>query len=216
MSNFKGKREQKQAPGKPGQQDCTTRDSNMDIYSRAVATKTTLCDDFDTHYRELAPRMYGVAYRMVNNQQDALDIVQEAFIKAFDNRHKFRGTSSVSTWMYRITVNLSYDFLRRRQRMRLEEVETDTYTESAETERNGRNVIMKDVLDLIKEEIDKLPPRQKSVFILKTYEEMKYSEIAGILNSRVGTVKSTYFQAVQKLKKNVRIKEVIRDELQTG
>jgi RNA polymerase sigma-70 factor (ECF subfamily) len=74
-------------------------------------------------------------------------------------------------------------------------------------------IIREDVIKQVREEIEKLPPKQKAVFILKTYDGLNYQEIARITNSRIGTVKATYFQTIQKLKKNLYIKEVIKNEL---
>ncbi|MCM8830391.1 MAG: RNA polymerase sigma factor, partial [Candidatus Omnitrophica bacterium] len=68
---------------------------------------------------------------------------------------------------------------------------------------NEKNIIDSDMVDSIKREIDNLTPKQKMVFILKCYEELTYEEIARITKSRVGTVKATYFQVVQKIKKNL-------------
>ena len=80
---------------------------------------------FDACYRMYAQKMYGLAFKMVHNRQDALDIVQESFIRAYENWHKFRGDSAVSTWLFKITLNQSYDYLRKRQREKTVEMDRD-------------------------------------------------------------------------------------------
>ncbi|MDD3726702.1 MAG: RNA polymerase sigma factor [Candidatus Ratteibacteria bacterium] len=156
---------------------------------------------FDEYYRDYAGKLYGVAFRMVNNRQDAMDIVQESFIRAYQNWEKFRNESSVSTWLYRITLNLSYDFLKRRSKNGPLPIEKDF--EDRRLYISEKDVINADMSDEIKKEIDNLTPKQKTVFILKCYEELTYEEIARITKSRIGTVKATYFQVVQKIKKNL-------------
>ncbi|HOK56294.1 MAG TPA: RNA polymerase sigma factor [bacterium] len=69
------------------------------------------------------------------------------------------------------------------------------------------------MIEEIKKEIDNLTERQKTVFILKTYEELTYEEIANILKSRVGTIKATYFQSLQKIRENLKKKGVIKNEM---
>ncbi|MCX7916738.1 MAG: sigma-70 family RNA polymerase sigma factor, partial [bacterium] len=74
--------------------------------------------EFEQYYLMYANKIYSVAYRMVNNHEDAVDIVQEVFIRAFKNLNNFKGLSKFSTYLYRITVNLSYDFLRKKAKIK--------------------------------------------------------------------------------------------------
>lgn len=157
--------------------------------------------EFDEYYRMFAQKLYGVAFKMVNNQQDALDIVQESFIKAYQNWEKFRGDSAVSTWLYRIVLNRSYDFLKKRSRANILPIEKDF--EDSKAIPDDRMVMQSDRMEEIRKEIENLTPRQKSIFILKSYDGLTYEEIARIMNRRVGTIKATYFQAIQKIKRNL-------------
>jgi len=179
--------------------------------------------DFDEYYREFAKKLYALAFRMVNNQHDAMDIVQESFVKAYKNWDKFRGDAAVSTWLYKITLNLSYDFLNRRGRVSILPVTKDFEDRRI---RGGEKEIMKsDMIDIIKKEVDSLTPKQKSIFIMKSYDELTYKEIAKIMNSRIGTIKASYFQIVQKIKKSVVTKTLpyppltkgrLREDLEKG
>ncbi|MCX8081799.1 MAG: RNA polymerase sigma factor [bacterium] len=156
---------------------------------------------FEEFYKEYAGKLYSVAFRMVSNKQDAMDIVQESFIRAYQNWEKFRNEAAVSTWLYRITLNLSYDFLNKRSQKGLLPIEKDFEDERLHI--GEKNLINSDRIDSIKKEIDNLTPKQKAVFILKCYEELTYEEIARLTKSRIGTVKATYFQVIQKIKKNL-------------
>jgi RNA polymerase sigma-70 factor, ECF subfamily len=169
-------------------------------------------DGFDRYYREFSNRLYKVAFRMVNNQQDALDIVQDSFYKAYKNRDKFHGNSAISTWLYRIVVNQSFDFLRKRLHNR--KVEIDKVVLKSKNRSAEKELMNKDMVGILKKEIDVLPPRQKTIFILKTYEEFTYKEIAVITRSRIGTVKATYHQTVQKLKRISKEKGILKNGLQ--
>ncbi len=167
--------------------------------------------EFNACYRTYAPRIYGLAYRMVNNHQDALDIVQESFMKAYKNWEKFRGDAAISTWLFRITLNHSYDYLRKRQKEKTFEIKRDI--EDAKKYFGESKIIKEDVLKIVSLAIEQLTPKQKAIFVLKTYDGLKYQEIARITHSRIGTVKATYFQVVQKLRKNLFLKEVMKNEL---
>jgi len=156
---------------------------------------------FEGFYRDYAGKLYGVAFRMVNDRQDAMDIVQESFIRAYKNWEKFRNESAVSTWLYRITLNLSYEFLKKRSKDGTLPIEKDF--EDRRLNVGEKDIINADIADSIKKEIDNLTSKQKTVFILKCYEELTYEEIARITKSRVGTVKATYFQVLQKIRKNL-------------
>lgn len=165
-------------------------------------------EDFDSFYREYAGRLFATAYRMVRNQQDALDIVQESFLRAYNARDRFEGRSRVSTWMYRIVANLSYDMLRRRAREKRAE-EPERFDPPGETYDGERAVRKSEMLAHVEEAIATLTPRQKLIFVLKTYQELSYPEIAEITRSRVGTIKATYAQSVEKLRRELRRKGVM-------
>lgn len=177
-----------------------------------VISKEGKNTDFDECYRRCTPNLYRVAFRLVQNHADALDVVQESFYRAYKNWSRFRGQARVSTWLYRIAVNLSYDLLRRRTKVKKMELfenygfKSDVYDGEKAVARDG-------ILAKVQEEIAGLTPKQKKVFILKTYEELPYLEIARITRSRVGTVKATYFQAVQKLRKKLKAKGVVGNDL---
>jgi RNA polymerase sigma-70 factor (ECF subfamily) len=143
-------------------------------------------------------RIYSVVLRIVRNNEEAKDLAQEAFVKAYRNRQSFRGESSFYTWVYRIAVNLSLNHVNRNRDRRAESIEdvnsevfSATPDDSLEQAELGR---------AIAEAIEQLPARQRTVFILRHYEERAHAEIAQMLSITEGAVKANYHQAVTKMK----------------
>jgi RNA polymerase sigma-70 factor (ECF subfamily) len=146
-------------------------------------------------------KIYLTAYRFVQNHEDADDLSQEAFIKAYQFRHKFRGDSSFYTWVYRIVVNLSINFVRREHRSRgisIEEVKSSITEPRSTPEKDYRN---RRIRERLYEGISHLPPKQRLVFMLRQFDGLSHSEIAEMLNKSEGAVKANYFHAVHKLQR---------------
>ena len=181
--------------------------------NRTVKKKVEKKEKFDKFYREYREKLYSVAFRMTNSHEAAIDIVQESFTKAFQKWDSFRGEAKFYTWIYRIVINLSYDYIRRRKKIKTGEIEENVVRIKEKLE-SDKMVILKDIKKEIQKEIENLTPRQKSIFILKTYEELPYKEIARIVKSKEGTVKATYFQTVEKLRRNLKNKGVLKNVMQ--
>jgi RNA polymerase sigma factor (sigma-70 family) len=149
-------------------------------------------------------KVYWVARRFINDHDGADDITQEVFCKAYESLKEFRGDSSLYTWLYRITVNIALNNLRRqkvREFFRLDDVLEPEDTSSVAPD---EAVEKQEERELIDEAIKKLPEKQKSVFVLRYYEELPYEEIAKILKTSVGGLKANYFHAVRKIQEYVR------------
>jgi len=152
--------------------------------------------------------VYYLAYDLTGNHQDAEDLSQEVFIKMYNSISKFRGEAKLSTWLRKITVNLYLDMKRSKlyksQKMQdsLEEKEFEFNT--MQTEANAENKTDINILSAkIKSSLYKLSPKEKSIFIMRHYQEMKISEISDSMNIAVGTVKSLLFRSVQKLQQSL-------------
>ena len=162
--------------------------------------------NFELIYIKYSRMMYNVAFRLVRNKDDALEIVQEAFLRAMKNFNGFRHESGVQTWLYRIVVNLCYDQFRQRQKLVFMPEETMAAHEGiranyrnsrSEFETDGRNVKrLKDIT----EAMENLTERQKTIFTMRIYQDLPYEKIAKILRIKVGTAKATFFQTVEKLR----------------
>lgn len=151
-------------------------------------------------------KIYRLAYHLTGNAQDAEDLSQEAFVKAYRGFRTFRGDAQVSSWLYRITVNTWIDMGRQKNRPVVEN--RDPYEEGE----HARNEPMHDPEEYtqvtflqacIDRALDTLSPRERSVFVLRHYEQYKLKEIGQTLSVSVGTVKSLLFRAVQKLREQL-------------
>jgi RNA polymerase sigma-70 factor (ECF subfamily) len=152
---------------------------------------------FDRLVERYQRDVYRVCYRYVNNHQDANDMAQDVFLKAYRAIGRFRGDSSFSTWLYRIAVNTCLNF-RAARRLPQDELSDDLADggQSAaerlhQAERSAR----------VRHAVARLPEKQRATLILKIYQDLTHEEVARILGSTVGTVKANLFHALANLKK---------------
>jgi RNA polymerase sigma-70 factor (ECF subfamily) len=141
--------------------------------------------------------VYRLCYRYVNNHEDANDLAQEVFLKAWRAIPRFRGESSFSTWLYRIAVNACLNFraLRRPSTQELPEGLSDPKPGAA------ARVESEDEARRVRAAVARLPEKQRATLILKIYHELTHEEVAGILGSTVGTVKANLFHALGNLRR---------------
>lgn len=153
---------------------------------------------FNLLVRQFQQRLYWHIRKMVLDHDDADDILQNVFIKAYNGLDKFRGESKILTWLYRIATNESITFLNSKKKRFFvpivdvehqlsQNLETDSYF-------NGDKIQMK-----LQQAILTLPEKQRLVFNLKYFEEMKYEEMSEILGTSVGALKASYHHAVKKI-----------------
>ncbi len=137
--------------------------------------------------------IYRLAYRLLGTHEDADDLAQEAFLRAYRSLARFRGESSFRTWMTRILINLAINARRsRRPTAPLDEAVTATSSAAEGTEATLRSQV--------RHAVGQLPRRQRQILMLKVYGEMKFSEVASAAGISIGTAKATFFQAVQALR----------------
>lgn len=150
--------------------------------------------------------VYNLALRMVGDRDDAADMTQEAFIKAYNSLRSFRGDSKFSVWLYRITTNVCLDFLRsksRRQQVSLtvdddedEDVQLDIPDLDADPE---RQLMKKLGMQSVEEGLRSLPDKQRQILVMRELGGMSYDEIGKALSLEEGTVKSRIFRARKRL-----------------
>lgn len=154
--------------------------------------------EFSAIVKENSERLYWHIRRMVYDHEDANDILQNTFLKAWNSMDDFQNKSKVSTWLYRIAVNESLDFIRKRKHdlegMSVDELKSlgnqlraDAYFDGDETQIR------------LQQAIATLPPVQKMVFNMRYFEDMKYSEISKVLDTSEGALKASYHIAVEKI-----------------
>lgn len=147
--------------------------------------------------------VFSASLRYLKSYDDADDASQEVFIKALKNIHKFRGESSLKTWLYRITMNVSSNILRKKKLInffRSDNDENDEYLNIADktftpVEQYENWEFEQNFLKTL----GKLPEKQRETFVLRYFEELPYEEISKLLGTSVGGLKANYFQAVKKL-----------------
>lgn len=152
---------------------------------------------FSLIVRQYSQRIYWHIRHMVLSHEDADDIVQETFIKAWTNIDKFRGDSQISTWLYRIAINETLTFLNKN---RIDTISIDTPEGAVAEQLESDALFNGDKADaLLREAVQRLPDKQRLVFNMKYFEEMKYEEISEILETSVGALKASYHIAVKKI-----------------
>ncbi|MCX7878330.1 MAG: sigma-70 family RNA polymerase sigma factor [Ignavibacteria bacterium] len=154
---------------------------------------------FDIIVLKYQKKIYGHVYRMVLNHDEADDITQEVFIKIYRSISGFRGDSSLYTWIYKIAVNYTLNYLKKRKSdktVSMELLPNDIY---ANTDKLGDEIDQENRLRLIENAIASLPDQQRTVFSLRYYDKMSYDEISTVMNRSVGAVKANYFHAFKKI-----------------
>ncbi|MDX9791677.1 MAG: RNA polymerase sigma factor [Candidatus Kapaibacterium sp.] len=152
--------------------------------------------------RQYRKFVYATALRFTEDYDDADDIAQEVFIKALDSLHKFKGNSSIKTWLYRITVNLALNHKRKRKFLNFfslteSKVPNDEIlVDSTNPEKLLENKEFE--INLI-ELLSRLPEKQRETFALRYFDELSYEEISEMLGTSIGGLKANYHQAVKKL-----------------
>jgi RNA polymerase sigma-70 factor (ECF subfamily) len=142
-----------------------------------------------------------MVYRMVCNENDAWDLAQEGFLKAWRSIQQFQGRSSFYTWLYSLTVNLTIDSLRRKGR-RVEVELDDAIPSSLPSPR--ANYHRNEIRQHINAALAQLSPEHRAVIVLKEIEDLQYQEIAKILNLSIGTVMSRLFYGRKQLQSILR------------
>lgn len=174
-------------------------------------------DAFRVLVRRYETRVFSIAYGITLDREESLDIVQEVFLKVYQNIHTFREESRLSTWLHRITVNLCLNWKKRwkrRFRWHHQPLERD---QSGNDLKSGTEAHYPDALYEKKEfqkifwdRLNELPEKTRAVFVLKEVEGLSYDEIAKTLGVRTGTVSSRLFYARKRLKES--LKQYLEEE----
>ncbi len=140
---------------------------------------------------------------MVIDHDDADDLTQEIFVKVWKNLDRFREDSSLFTWIYRIATNECLNFLKKKKRRFFLPIH-DVTNELTQKVDDGDNVDGDEIEILLQKAILTLPEKQRVVFNLKYFDELKFEEIAAITDTSVGALKASYHHAVKKIEKFVK------------
>ncbi len=174
------------------------------LVQRVQAGELQVFDWLIKKYRE---RLFSVAYNLVSNREDASEIIQDAFIKAFRSIGKFQGKSSFFTWLYKITLHTTYNTLRKNRFKRffslesMQEGAADAAVIHYMAEQQGaeRSVLLRELQEKLNEALQKLSIKHRTVVVLFEIEGLSHSEIAHITGTSEGTVRSRLHYAKQEL-----------------
>jgi len=153
-------------------------------------------EPFDELVRRHQIKIHDLCYKMVRNYDDARDLAQETFIKAYRKIRQFDGRSKFSTWLYRVAVNNCLNFLKKRKPTEelFEEIQSSGKDDPAKIYRNKR------LKEVILKAVTKLPKVQKAVFTLRTLQDLSYQEVSDILKKPISTIKVNHHLAVKNLR----------------
>ena len=174
--------------------------NNEETLLEALRNPQTMRQGFAGVVAAYSERLYWQIRKMVLSHDDANDILQDVFVKAWTNLENFRGDAKLTTWLYRIAINESITFLNKKRNQNnisideddsflINQLESDDYFDGDEAALQLQKAILT------------LPEKQRLVFQMKYFDEMKYDEMSEILGTSVGALKASYHHAVKKIEK---------------
>jgi RNA polymerase sigma-70 factor (ECF subfamily) len=165
-------------------------------------------ESFNQLIRRWERPIYALAYRTIGREDDARDVVQETFLRAFRGLSGFKGQAKFSSWLYRITLNLCRDWMRRQRRTPViatpdgvDLVELAGESETVETA--DAAVVRKDLSRAVARAMSALPEEQRAAIVLKEYHDLTFQEIADLLGCPLSTVKTRLYQGLTVLRKEL-------------
>lgn len=202
------------SPG-PGASDeeGTVAPTEADDQELVAACKTGDRRAFRTLVQRYERKVYAVAYGFLRNQEDALDVVQEAFVKVHRYLHNFEGQSSFYTWLYRIVANLCIDHMRRNKRKHDVEFD-DGLRHDGEADPGGSGLLPaagfadpgralgnKEILQAVRAGLDELSDKHRAVIVMRELQGMSYADMAKAMGCSKGTIMSRLFHARKNMQK---------------
>ena len=166
---------------------------------------------FDTLFTRYQKRTYRLVQRYISNREDALDLTQDAFIRAYQGLGDFKSQCQFYSWLYRITVNLCIDFLRKKSRSEVLLYDSDDSGElpmanipDPRSDSPAKAVENKELRAHIRKAVRRLPPKQRQIFILRHWDGLSLKDIAATVGRSDGTVKAHLLHAHRNLRKHLR------------
>jgi RNA polymerase sigma-70 factor (ECF subfamily) len=145
--------------------------------------------------------VYQLCFRFVGNHEDAADLAQDVFVRAFRGLSRFKGESSIRTWLYRVSVNVSLNSVTSRRPVTepidaVEPADAQAVSPLDAVERGEQTA-------RVRQAIRRLPPKQRATLVLRVYQDLSYEEISKVLGGSVGSVKANFFHALGNLRRLV-------------
>lgn len=165
----------------------------QELIKKAVAGNTNA---FETIVREYQSFAYALSFRFLRQQEEAEDVVQEAFIRLWKNMYKYKPEIKLSTWLYRIITNLCLDYLKSNYaRQKINQQDMKLLSEMKSYDQADKALRAEELNTLIQEIASELTPKQKAVFILRDLEGLSVEEVCSILSLSAGSIKSNLYYA---------------------
>ena len=180
--------------------------TDEDLVARATAGDV---DSFNQLVTRWERPVYALAYRTLGREEDARDVVQEAFLRAFRGLKGFKGQAKFSSWLYRITLNLCRDWIRRERRAPIVQVPEGTDPVDLADERVApaesveELVARREMSSAVARAMAELPEEQRTAIMLKEYHGLTFQEIAEMLNCPLSTVKTRLYQGLSVLRRRL-------------
>lgn len=152
---------------------------------------------FQSLVEQFQERVYWQIRRLVKNHDDTADVMQNVFIKVWKALPEFRGDAALYTWLYRIAFNETHTFLHKASKRQTVDLDPPLFENSIEVD--GKNYSPQEIENIFNKAIETLPEKQKLVFQLKYFDELKFTEIESMLGTSVGALKASYHLAVKKI-----------------
>ena len=172
---------------------------DSDLVSATVSGSREAFDVIVTRHRRA---VYQVCYRFVNNHEDASDLAQDAFVRAWRGIKNFKGESALSTWLHRIAINVCLNRVSAKT-LATEPIDSTEHVADVRIEGAQHAMIREERAVAVRKAIAELPTKQRATLILRAYHDMSHQQIADVLGSSVGAVKANFFHALANLKKNL-------------
>jgi len=181
----------------------TTPLAELDDTALVTASVAGRREAFDVIVERHRRAVYQVCYRFVNNHEDASDLAQDTFVRAWKGLKNFKGQSALSTWLHRIAVNVCLNRVSAKTAI-TEPIESTEHLEDVRIEGAPHAMIREERAAAVRKAIASLPAKQRATLIMRTYQDMSHQQIADALGSSVGAAKANFFHALANLKKTLR------------
>lgn len=181
---------------------------NMSDEMLCISARSGNIFAFDILIDRWEKKIYSLACRMLLNKEDAEDAAQDIFLKVYSKIHMFNGNSSFKTWLYSVALNSINDHIRKSKRKHSmvgdDELNDKISLKNSDDKHNPfENMKKEQSINYLKQSLNKLPEKQKTVLILKEYNELTFEEIADVVRCPVSTVKSRLYKGLENLRLHI-------------
>lgn len=174
----------------------TVQDNDFDLIKRFLSGEEVA---FNLIVKKYQKKIYWHARQMMGNHLDADEVTQEVLIVIFNKLKNFNFNSSLYTWIYKIVTTRSLNQIRRKQIKKFFSIDDKDEVELQDKHDIIEEMDAKEKLEKVKKILEKVPPKQRQIFIMRNFEDLSYEEISEITGKSIGGLKANYFHALKKV-----------------